>query len=126
MNLDAPNSQYRVNDTVSESAQPYLYFRVDRKMVKIFLHDILYIEGFSDYVKIITSTKTIITKQLISALEETLPKEIFIRIHRSFIISISKINSYNADLIVIGNAELPIGRLFKQNVIRKLQLKSNT
>lgn len=95
-------------------------------MVKVFLHDILYIEGFSDYVKIITPSKTLITKQLISALEESLPKDIFIRIHRSFIISINKINSYNADIIHIGNADLPIGRLFKQNVIRKLQLKSNS
>ena len=125
-NIDAPDSPYHLNDSVSESAQAYLFFRVDRKMVKVFLHDISYIEGFSDYVKIITASKTLITKQLISTLEETLPKEIFIRIHRSFIISINKINSYNADIIVIGNAELPIGRLFKQNVIRKLQLKSNT
>jgi DNA-binding LytR/AlgR family response regulator len=122
-NLDVPESQYHLNDSVSDPAQAYLYFRVDRKMVKVFLQDILYIEGFSDYVKIITTTKTLITKQLISTLEETLPKEIFIRIHRSFIISTSKINSYNADIIVIGNAELPIGRVFKQNVIRKLQLK---
>ena len=125
-NLDAPDSVYHLNDSISESTQAYLYFRVDRKMVKVFLHDILYIEGFSDYVKIITPSKTLITKQLISALEESLPKDIFIRIHRSFIISINKINSYNADIIHIGNAELPIGRLFKQNVIRKLQLKSNS
>ena len=125
-NLDAPDSLYHLNESVSESNQPYLYFRVDRKMVKVSLQDILYIEGFSDYVKIITPSKTLITKQLISALEETLPSEIFIRIHRSFIISINKINSYNADMIVIGNAELPIGRLFKQNVIKKLQLKSNS
>jgi DNA-binding LytR/AlgR family response regulator len=125
-NLDAPDSVYQLNDSISESTQAYLYFRVDRKMVKVFLHDILYIEGFSDYVKIITPSKTLITKQLISALEESLPKDIFIRIHRSFIISINKINSYNADIIHIGNAELPIGRLFKQNVIRKLQLKSNS
>ncbi len=125
-NLDAPDALYHMNDPISESTQPYLYFRVDRKMVKVFLHDILYIEGFSDYVKIITSSKTLITKQLISALEETLPEDLFIRIHRSFIISVNKINSYNADMIVIGHAELPIGRLFKQNVIRKLRLNSNS
>jgi DNA-binding LytR/AlgR family response regulator len=125
-NLDAPDSVYHLNDSISESTRAYLYFRVDRKMVKVFFHDILYIEGFSDYVKIITPSKTLITKQLISALEESLPKDIFIRIHRSFIISINKINSYNADIIHIGNTELPIGRLFKQNVIRKLQLKSNS
>jgi DNA-binding LytR/AlgR family response regulator len=125
-NIDVPDSKYQLNDSLSEPAQTFLYFRVDRKMVKVFLQDILYIEGFSDYVKIITSSKILITKQLISTLEETLPKEFFIRIHRSFIISVNKINSYNADIIVIGNAELPIGRLFKQNVIRKLQLKSNS
>jgi DNA-binding LytR/AlgR family response regulator len=125
-NLDAPDSAYHLNDPISESTKAYLYFRVDRKMVKVFLDDILYIEGFSDYVKIITPSKLLITKQLISALEESLPKDIFIRIHRSFIISINKINSYNADIIHIGNAELPIGRIFKQNVIRKLQLKSNS
>jgi DNA-binding LytR/AlgR family response regulator len=125
-NLDASDSIYHLNESATQSAPPHLYFRVDRKMVKVFLHDILYIEGFSDYVKIITSSKTLITKQLISALEETLSKDIFIRIHRSFIISINKINSYNADIIVIGNTELPIGRLFKQNVMKKLQLKSNS
>ena len=123
-NLDAPDSLYHVNESVSESTQSYLYFRVDRKMVKVLLQDILYIEGFSDYVKIITNSKTLITKQLISALEETLPKEIFMRIHRSFIISVNKINSYNADMILIGKTELPIGRLFKQNVIKKLQMKA--
>ncbi len=80
------------------------------------MNDILYIEGFSDYIKIITNTKTIITKHLISSLEETLPRDGFIRIHRSFIVSIQKIESYNADIIYIGNKSLPIGRLFKQNV----------
>lgn len=125
-NLDAPDSAYHLNESVAETTQAYAYFRVDRKMVKVYLQDILYIEGFSDYVKIITNTKTLITKQLISTLEETLPKDLFIRIHRSFIISVGKINSFNADIIIIGNSELPIGRLFKQNVIRKLQLNSNS
>src|SRR5579863_3587454 len=94
-NLDVPDTKHHQNDTGSDPIQTFLYFRVDRKMVKVFIHDILYIEGFSDYVKIITDSKTLITKQLISALEETLPKDLFIRIHRSFIISVNKINSYN-------------------------------
>lgn len=123
-NLDVPDSANHLRDAVSEPIPPHLYFRVDRKMVKVFLLDILYIEGFSDYVKIITPSKTLITKQLISALEETLPNDMFIRIHRSFIISVNKISSYNADMITIGKTELPIGRLFKQNVIRKLQLNA--
>jgi LytTr DNA-binding domain len=95
-------------------------------MVKIFLNDILYIEGFSDYIKIITGSKPIVTKHLISSLEETLPKENFIRIHRSFIISINNIDSFSADMIQIGNKILPIDRLYKQNVNLRLQSKSNS
>ena len=61
---------------------------------------------------------------MISALEETLPKDSFIRIHRSFIIATNKIDSYNADSIQIGNKELPISRLFKQNVNKLLGISS--
>jgi DNA-binding LytR/AlgR family response regulator len=124
-NFNAPESVNHLNDAISESSPSCLYFRVDRKMVKVLLNDILYIEGFSDYIKIITKTKTIITKHLISSLEETLPKDLFIRIHRSFIVSVNKIESYNADIINIGNKSLPIGRLFKQNVNKLLQTQSN-
>ena len=123
-NFNAPESVNHLNDAISESSPPCLYFRVDRKMVKVLLNDILYIEGFSDYIKIITGSKTIITKHLISSLEETLPRELFIRIHRSFIVSIPKIESYNADIIFIGSKSLPIGRLFKQNVNKLLQSQS--
>ena len=124
-NFHTPDSVNLLNDSVSDSSPSCLYFRVDRKMVKVFLNDILYIEGFSDYIKIITKTKTIVTKHLISSLEETLPKDNFIRIHRSFIIAINKIDSYNADIINIERKDLPIGRLFKQNVNKLLQTKSN-
>jgi DNA-binding LytR/AlgR family response regulator len=125
-NFNAPDSIYHSSDSYTHSSPACLYFRVDRKMVKVLLDEILYIEGSSDYIKIYTHSKTIMTKHLISSLEETLPKDIFIRIHRSFIISANKIDSYTADLIHIGKKELPIGRLFKQNVNKFLQSKSNS
>jgi DNA-binding LytR/AlgR family response regulator len=124
-NFNSQETVYHLNDNLGESVPSCLYFRVDRKMVKVFLNEILYIEGLSDYIKIITTTKTIITKHLISSLEETLPKDNFIRIHRSFIIALNKIDSYNADIIHIGNKDLPIGRLFKQNVNKLLHSKSS-
>ena len=101
----------------SELSGSCLYVRANREMVKILLGDILYIEGLSDYVKIVTTTKTIVTKHLLSSLEETLSRESFVRIHRSFIIAIARINAYNAESIHIGGRELPIGRLFKYNVL---------
>jgi len=101
----------------------YISFRSDRKMVKVALDDILYIESIKDYIKVITSTSTIITKQSISSVEEQLPKDIFIRIHRSYIISINKVASYNHELVWIGKQELPISRMYRHEVNRFLKME---
>ncbi len=119
---EAPETHSK--ESIYEPACACLYVRAERKMVKVLLKDILYIEGLGDYIKIITSAKTIVTKHLLSSLEETLPKDSFIRIHRSFIVSISKIDSYNTDTIEIRKNELPIGRLFKLQVNRALNASS--
>jgi DNA-binding LytR/AlgR family response regulator len=86
------------------------------------LDDILYIESLKDYVKVITTNKTIITKQSISALEEMLPKANFLRIHRSYIVSLSKIESFTRKLIGIAKQELPISRMYRHEVERVLKL----
>jgi DNA-binding LytR/AlgR family response regulator len=93
-----------------------LYFRADRKMVKVMLDEILYIESLKDYIKIITPGKTIITKQSISSLEDLLPKDAFVRIHRSYIVALKKIESYNHEMMVVGKKELPISRMYKHEV----------
>jgi DNA-binding LytR/AlgR family response regulator len=122
--MQAPDPVFNSADSFTESSNTSLYVRADRKMVKILLSDILYIEGLNDYIKIITTSKSIVTKHLISSLEETLPKDAFIRIHRSFIIAVNKIDSYNADTIQLGEKELPVGRLFKHDVNRLLNESS--
>jgi DNA-binding LytR/AlgR family response regulator len=104
------------SESHSESVPPFLYFRANRKMVKVLFNDILYIEGLNDYIKIITTAKTIITKHLLASLEEMLPPNEFVRIHKSFIIAINKIESFNADSVEIGKKEIPVGRLFKFNL----------
>src|SRR5205085_11939097 len=118
--IQVTDSAYQTTDSLSESPNSCLYVRADRKMVKVLFKDILYIEGLNDYVKIITATKTIVTKNLISSLEHSLPKENFIRIHRSYIAAVSKIDSFNAETIQIGQRELPVGRLFKHDVTKLL------
>jgi len=103
-------------DNLSESAPPFLYFRSNRKMVKVLFNEILYIEGLNDYIKIITTNKPIITKHLLASLEQMLPPKEFLRIHKSFIIAINKIESFNADSVDIARHEIPIGRSYKVNV----------
>ena len=93
------NTPVPASENHTEPAQPFLYLRVDRKMVKVLFSDILYIEGLRDYVKLYTISKVIITKHLLSSLEEMLPSDGFLRIHRSYIVSISKIDSFNSDTI---------------------------
>ena len=83
--------------------------------------DILYIESMKDYIKVVTTNNTIVTKQSISSLEENLPERQFIRIHRSFIVSINKIKSYSSELITLGKVELPISRTYRRDVERILK-----
>jgi DNA-binding LytR/AlgR family response regulator len=98
----------------------FIYFRADRKMVKVFLKDILYIESMKDYVKVFTTHGVIITKQSISSLEELLPERSFIRTHRSFIVSLQQIKSFTNELIEIEKAEVPIGKLYRNTVLKVL------
>ncbi len=104
----------------------FLYFRAERKMVKVFFRDILYVEGLKDYIRIVTDNKTIVTKYVLSTLEEMLPANEFLRIHKSYIAAIYKIDSYNTDTIHIAKHELPIGRLYKFDVNRVLNASSAT
>ena len=95
----------------------FLYFRIDRKMVKVVLNTILYIEGLKDYVKIHTATgPPLVVKQTINGLEEKLSESNFLRIHRSFIVALDKIRTYDTRHIEVANQELPIGRLFRPKV----------
>jgi DNA-binding LytR/AlgR family response regulator len=102
---------------------PFINLRVDRKNLKVYLRDILYIESRKDYVKVITASKTIITKQSISSLEDLLHGKNFIRIHRSFIVSVDKIVSFTSSTIEIGKYELPISRMYRMEVERQLTIQ---
>lgn len=103
--------------------EAYIFLKSDKKMVKVMLSDILFIESLKDYIRIHTAEKDIISHQKISYLEEKLPEECFMRIHRSFIVPIRKIESYSASAIEVPGKELPIGRLYKNKVLEVLQSK---
>ena len=122
LEIHAETNNIVQNENLADQSNPFLYFRCDRKMIKVFLKDIVLIESLKDYIKVITENKTIITKQSISALEEMLPKDAFIRVHRSFIIALNKMESYNSDTIEINKKEIPIGRFYKHEVIRQLNV----
>ena len=100
--------------------ESFVYFRADRKMVKVMLDSILYIESMKDYIKIVTSDGVLITKQSITSVEAMLPETHFIRTHRSFIVSLPKIRSFTHELIEIDRTQIPIGKLFRNGVMKVL------
>lgn len=102
----------------SKPASSFIYLRVDRKMIKVLLEDILYIESDKDYVKVFTEKGYIITRQTIASVEAMLSEKQFIRIHRSYIVSLNKLKSFTAETIEIGNKELPIGKLYRNNFLK--------
>ena len=111
-----------VSNTVADKMQDdsFVYIKENKKVVKVYLSEIKYIEGLSEYVQIYTDKRKIITKTSMTQMEEKLTSERFLRIHKSYIVSISKIEAFTANTIEIQGKELPIGRSFKNGVISAL------
>ena len=103
-----------------EQAQDFIYLKENKKMVKVYYKNILYLESLKDYVKVVTSCKTVLTKQLLSNFEKKLNPKNFIRIHRSYIVAFDKIDAYSLSGVDIGKTEIPIGRKYKESVIKIL------
>jgi len=110
-----------VNSIATEENKPatsFIYLRVDRKMIKVLLDDIFYIESDKDYVKVFTEKGFIITRQTIASVEAMLSESQFIRIHRSYIVSLKKLKSFTAETVEVGNKELPVGKLYRNNFLK--------
>jgi len=99
----------------------FIFVRFERKMVKIEFSEINYIESFSDYLKIHLQDKTIVTRETIGNIEVKLPQKEFIRIHRSFIVSMAKINSFTSEFIEVDKKAIPISRSYKKDVLFRLE-----
>jgi DNA-binding LytR/AlgR family response regulator len=121
--FDVTNRQVAVAETpATNSKDTFLYLKVDRKMVKVNVNDIYWIESLRDYIKVVLKDKAYISKQKISLLEELLPEDDFIRIHRSFIVAIPRIEGYHAHAVDMLGKELPIGRNYKADCQRRFKL----
>lgn len=94
----------------------HLFLKVDKKMVKVFLRDILYVESLKDYVMVRTTTEDLIVHHNLHSFTELLPEEDFMRIHRSYAVSLEKIKAINGNQVEIGGKHLPIGRNYQTDV----------
>ena len=103
-----------------ENQEAFLHLKADRKVHKIPVQDVLYIESLDGYVKVHLKDKIIITRENISTLEQKLTGNLFVRIHRSFIVSTNAVTSVSAEGVELDKKILPFGRAFKQGAMAML------
>jgi DNA-binding LytR/AlgR family response regulator len=97
----------------------YLYLRIERRYVKVNTQSILWIESVKDYLKVITADQVFISKQKISLTEKLLPTGQFMRIHRSFIVPLDKVEQMHPNHVVVDGHQLPVGRNYKEGCFRQ-------
>ncbi|WP_034041818.1 LytR/AlgR family response regulator transcription factor [Wocania ichthyoenteri] len=119
--------QIHTNTTSGDSSlnqEPHIFLKVDKKLIKVNLNDILFIESLKDYIKIVTSLGDYVVHKSLTSISEELPQSNFIRVHRSYNISINKIAALEGNTIEIAGRRIPIGRNYlKQTKERILNIK---
>lgn len=116
------NNMPEVTERSRAFNEAYVFIKTGKDQTKVFLKEILYIEGLKDYVKVHTSTKTYIASERLSYMEEKLPENKFVRIHKSYIISLEKLTSYTVEQVVVNTLSLPIGRSYKNGFLKKVKV----
>jgi two-component system LytT family response regulator len=96
----------------------FIFVKTEHKIQKVYLHDILFIEGLKDYISIFTPAERIITLQNMKKMEDALPEKHFIRVHKSYIVSINKIDSIERSRIFIGDKIIPVGDTYREDFFK--------
>lgn len=130
--VEKVNNQFKVNEPAEVGAlqgtpnpvQDFIFVKTEHKIQKIQLEDILYIEGLKDYISIFTKTERVITLQNMKKMEETLPNIQFIRVHKSYIISLDKIESIERSRISICGKTIPIGDTYRDEFFKRIGNKN--
>lgn len=117
------NEYYNYRNNASTSIQQqYLFVRADYRLVKITIADILYIEGLDDYIKIfIQDQKTVVARMTMKSILEKLPAKEFVRVHRSYIISLRRIDTVRNKVIYTVDKEIPIGGIYEEDFFKQFK-----
>ena len=99
----------------------FIFVKTEYKLLRVGLDDILYCEGLKDYVSLYTPTERILTLQTMKSLEEKLPGNRFVRVHKSYIVALNRIESIERNRIYIGKAVIPIGDTYRDSFYRMIE-----
>lgn len=111
-------------DVEEPAAEAFMMVRSDYKFVRVDYEDILYVEGLKDYVKIFLKgrERPLLTQMSLKSVAQTLPDDRFVRVHRSFIVAVDKVESISRTHIVAGATDIPIGDTYRSQVFEKFKL----
>ena len=115
-----PIRQQPQQDFISD----FIFVKTEHKIQKVYLNDILFIEGLKDYISIFTSAERIITLQNMKKMEDALPTKYFIRVHKSYIVSVNKIDSIERSRIFIGEKIIPVGDTYREEFFKVIDGKN--
>lgn len=99
---------------IEDIKEDYFYVKSDRKYIKLYFQDVQYIKGMKDYVMIFTESEKYMTALNIKTIFKQLPKEIFARVSKSYLINVNRIDSIDIDSIMMGKDEIPLGNSYKE------------
>lgn len=118
------NSSYNKEQNI-QANKKFIYVQDGKTIYKIYLKDVLYLEGYGEYVKIHTSQKTYLSRETMHEYESKLYNDQFIRTHKSFIVSIPQINAFTSTTVIIKGVEIPVGRTFKDSLFSSLNFNKD-
>lgn len=116
-------TEYNLKNNIkveTSKVDSHIFIKVDKKMMKINIEEILFVEGMKEYIKVVTPDKTYITHKSLTSLLEELPAERFLRIHKSYVIALNKVKSIEGNRIQIQSYTIPIGRNYSKDVKNKI------
>lgn len=105
------------NQKVVSEELAYFFIKANKNLVKLFFDDILHIEALQNYIKIITTTKSYTVYLTMKDIEENLQNKGFVRIHKSYLVSINKVNGIEGNRVLVGDKKLPISKERRKEVI---------
>jgi len=102
-----------IKSNIENITDDYIFVRADRRMFKVYFNEVLYIEGLKDYVVLYLENQKVITLMNIKTIHDLLPKSFFVRVSKSYIINVNKIDSVDNNTVYIGKNEIPIGNIYR-------------
>lgn len=121
MQITESNKIESITETTTAGiAKDYILVKANFKTHRIFFKDIIYIESMKEYVAYHTRSGRIISLGSLKKLEEDLPEDVFMRIHKSFIVNVNAVNALEGNMVHVADKELPIGFSYKEEVLKRL------